>query len=289
MAAWPNDYYEKVVKDVEKYNGIRKIVKTNFIERWATKYSAPEHLHPNPEDEFSIESIGPNMEIVSNYVQEVKFLQSHPPMDIYEDPLIVQKMEPDGYMLLNGHHRWFAALRMNAKKVHIRIVNMINENDVHRMTSDTENTKLVTFDFDEVLIAPDDNNQAPLVFSFFKEKYNERLRIGAPEVIKAFQSKGYDVCVYTAGYFDEEDFKNFFSMYKIEVKIIVNGLNEKRGNAAGKADNLKELLKNKYKQIVHVDNETIYDVDHVTHNYEMYELNPELTWADGITDKLSNL
>lgn len=287
MPAWPSDYIENVLKDVEKYNGIRKVVKAGFIERCAVKYCAPEHLHPNPEDEFSIETVGPNMEIVSKYVEEVKFLQCYPSMDIYKEPMIVQKMEPDGYILLNGHHRWFAALRMHAKKVHIHIVNMINESDINRMISNTTNTKLVTFDFDEVLTTSDENSQAPFAVDFFKKKYKERLRVGAPEVIKAFQDKGYDVCVYTSGYFSEDDFKDFLSMYEIEAKIVVNGLNEKRGKAAGEAESLKNLLKAKYKRIVHVDNETIYDVDHTTNNYEIYDLNPDLSWKDGIIDKLS--
>ena len=289
MPAWPNDYIENVINDVEKYNGVRKIVKAGFIERCAIKYCAPERLHPNPDDEFSIETIGPNMEIIGNYVQEVKFLQGHPSLDIYADPLIVQKMEPDGYILLNGHHRWFAALRMHVKKLHIHIVNMINENDIHRMTSGTTNTKLVTFDFDEVLIASGENSQAPLSSKLFKKKYSERLRSGAPEVIKAFQGKGYDVCVYTSGYWSEDDFNDFFSMYDIKLTIIVNGLNEKRGKSVGNADSLKELLKSKYKHIVHVDNQAIYDVDHTTHDYEIYDLNPDLSWEDGIMDKLSNM
>ncbi|MBP3241914.1 MAG: ParB N-terminal domain-containing protein [Oribacterium sp.] len=33
------------------------------------------------------------------------------------DPIIVEKMYPDGYMILNGHHRWAAATRLGLKKV----------------------------------------------------------------------------------------------------------------------------------------------------------------------------
>lgn len=289
MGIWPDDYVEKVLKDVEKYNGVRKIVKAGLIERCAVKYCAPEKLHPNPEDEFSQENIGPNMEIVGNYADDIKFLQCHPSMDIFEEPMEVQKMEPDGYLLLNGHHRWFAALRMNVNKVHIHIVNIVNSADVNRMIDSTTNSKLVTFDFDEVLLSADESNQAPLLYKFFRNKYKERLRSGAPEVIRAFQNKGYDVCVYTSGYLSEDDFKDFFSMYEIEVNIVVNGLNDKRGNATGKAESLKELLKNKYKHIVHVDSESIYDVDHVTKNYEMYEIDADNSWEEGTVKILNTL
>jgi len=118
MAVWPNDYIEKVLNDVEKYNGIRKTKKAGLIERCMIKSCNPAHLHPNPNDEFSHSDIGPNFGIVGKYADTVRFSMDHD-LIIFDEPLTVQKMEPDGYLLLNGHHRWFAALRMGVKKVHI--------------------------------------------------------------------------------------------------------------------------------------------------------------------------
>lgn len=288
MPAWPSDYIEKVVEDVEKYNGIRKVIKAGLIERCMTRFCAPEKLHPNPADEFSQAEIGPNLEIVGEYVTQIKFLEAHR-MDVFDDPVIVEKMEPDGYLLLNGHHRWFAALRMNVKKLHVKIVNIITDIDLGRMIGASANDKLVTFDFDEVLLTIDENNMATLSSTIFSKKIKERLRTGAPEVIRAFQNKGYDICVYTSGYFTEEDFNDFFSMYDLKADVIVNGVNEKR-KAAGSADRIKQLLKENYKRIVHVDNESVYDVDHVTKEFETYEIKDfDLSWDEGVKDIIDKL
>ena len=288
MPAWPSDYIEKVVEDVEKYNGIRKVIKAGLIERCMTRFCAPEKLHPNPADEFSQAEVGPNLEIVGEYVTQIKFLEAHR-MDVFDDPVIVEKMEPDGYLLLNGHHRWFAALRMNVKKLHVKIVNIITDIDLGRMIGASANDKLVTFDFDEVLLTIDENNMATLSSTIFSKKIKERLRTGAPEVIRAFQNKGYDICVYTSGYFTEEDFNDFFSMYDLKADVIVNGVNEKR-KAAGSADRIKQLLKENYKRIVHVDNESVYDVDHVTKEFETYEIKDfDLSWDEGVKDIIDKL
>lgn len=288
MPAWPSDYIEKVVEDVEKYNGIRKVIKAGLIERCMTRFCAPEKLHPNPADEFSRAEIGPNLEIVGEYVTQIKFLEAHR-MDVFDDPVIVEKMEPDGYLLLNGHHRWFAALRMNVKKLHVKIVNIITDIDLGRMIGASANDKLVTFDFDEVLLTIDENNMATLSSTIFSKKIKERLRTGAPEVIRVFQNKGYDICVYTSGYFTEEDFNDFFSMYDLKADVIVNGVNEKR-KAAGSADRIKQLLKENYKRIVHVDNESVYDVDHVTKEFETYEIKDfDLSWDEGVKDIIDKL
>lgn len=273
MPIWPVDYVENVLKDVEKYNGVRKVIKAGLLERCFVKHSHPSKLHPNPEDEFSKKEIGPNMGIIGQYVDQIK-LDEGRELPIFEEPVIVQKMLPDGYLLLNGHHRWFAALRMGVKKLTIQIVNLVNEDDLKRMIDATDNEKLVSFDLDEVLMSADENNQAQIRDGLFSKKIKERLRMGAPEVIKMFQNQGYDVCVYSAGYFSEEDINDFFSMYEIKVNIILNGFNEKRKNNNAKGTKgIKELIDNKYKKLVHIDNESVLYTDHVTKEYKQYEIN----------------
>lgn len=281
MAIWPEDYIEKVLKDVEKYNGVRKVVRAGLIERCAIKNCAPERIHPNPIDEFSQPDIGPNLGIVGDYVKLINYNESQE-LPIFKEPLIVQKMEPDGYLLLNGHHRWFAALRMRVKKIHIQIINLITENDLSRMINKTEKTKLASFDFDEVLLSADENDQAPIRDSLFSKKIKERLRVGAPEVIKAFSENGYDICVYTSSYLTEEDFEDFFSMYELKVDVVVNGINEKRNNTAGNTQNLKEMIRDKYKHIAHVDNESVICTNHITKDYEIHEIADAKTWEEGI-------
>lgn len=287
MPNWPDDYIKNVIDDVKKYDGVRKVVKAGLIERCMVRHCSPTILHPNPDDEFSQENIGPNLGIVSDYIEIVKYNQALS-LPIFKEPLIIQKMEPDGYQLLNGHHRWFATMRMGVKKVHVKIVNLVSAHDLSRMIQDTNNTKLVTFDFDEVLLSSDVNNQAELRDTLFSRKIKERLRAGAPEVIKAFQNQGYDVCVYSSSYMSEDDFTDFFSMYEININVVVNGLNEKRKNTDSSSNRIKELLRDKYTQIAHVDNESVVLSHHSIKDYDMYAITPdEKSWADGIIEILN--
>lgn len=286
MPAWPIDYVECVLNDVEKYNNVRQTIKAGIRERFFLKYVDPKKLHPNPSDEFSQAEVGPNLGIVSDYVGQIRFNQQHD-IDIFEEPVIAQKMLPDGYLLLNGHHRWFAALRMGINKLHVKIVNVVGEEDVKRMLDSTNNDMLVSFDFDEVLTSLDTNNQAAVINKLFEHKFDERLRIGAPEVISMLQSKGYDVCIYTAGYLSEEEINDFFAMYDVTVNIILNGFNDKRKNnhAAG-TKGIKDLAENKYKKIVHIDNESISIVNHETKELESYDIDGD--WKTGIEKILAS-
>lgn len=282
MPIWPNDYIEKVLKDVEKYDKVRKPVKAGLIERCITKYCSPKQLHPNPADEFSQNDVGPNFGIVGKYVDEIKYNESLS-LPIFKEPIIVQKMEPEGYLLINGHHRWFAAMRMGTKKIHVKVVNLVSEDDVERMIAGTVNDKLASFDLDEVLLTGDAANQAELRDSLFSRKYKERLRKGVPEVIKFLQERGYDVAIYTAGYFSEDDINDFFSMYDIKVNIIINGFNEKRrNNNANGTGKLKTLIEEKYKKLVHIDNAAVLCTNRETKEFEDFEIDAAKNWEDEI-------
>lgn len=289
MPVWPNDYIENVVDDIAKNSKNRKPVKAGLIERCAVRHCSPTSIHPNPNDEFSQPDIGPNLQIVGGYVKEIQY-DLNLCLPIFEEPLIVQKLEHDGYLLINGHHRWFAALRMKIDKIRIKIVNLIGETDLHRMVKDTQNSRLASFDFDEILLSTNENDFAPIVDPLFSRKIKERLRAGAPEVIRAFQNAGYDICVYSSYYFTEEDFEDFFSMYDLKVNIVVNGINEKRKNTSGDSTQLQDILRNKYKKIAHVDNDSIICTDTVAKNYESYEISDNTkNWQDGITGILETI
>jgi len=287
MSKCPEDYVEYVLKDVEKYKGIRKVKKTGFIERCTKKHCHPSILHPNPDDEFSMDSIGPNMNIVGDYVKAVKNLLERDE-DVFEEPVLVEKMEPDGYMLLNGHHRWYAALRMGVSKLHIQIVNMIHEEDICEMINKSRNSKRVAFDLDEVLYTEDEKNQEALVELILAKRIKERLRCGAPAVIRMLQASGYDVWVYTSGYESKEYITSMFSMYEIEIEGIVNGLNEKRKSNKAEIARVRKLMSEKYNRSIHIDNESVTLIDTEDKSYEQFDIDRNLGWSDGIIKILND-
>lgn len=113
---------DKVREDLALYDGKRELVKAGFFERHFVKSAPPSSLHVNPDDEFCDPNIGPNNEILQKYSSEIRKRQGlH--QKIFDSPIEVAKMKPEGYMILNGHHRWLAAVKKDLKKVPIEIVN----------------------------------------------------------------------------------------------------------------------------------------------------------------------
>ena len=98
-------------------------VKAGVLHRLLTKKARCDRLHPNPEDEFCRPDVGPNYKIISSY-QEM-YLQQIKNAQYYYDgePVIVERLFPDGYRIINGHHRWAAAVQMGIPKIHAAIVN----------------------------------------------------------------------------------------------------------------------------------------------------------------------
>lgn len=287
MSKWPEDYVEYVLNDVEKYNPVRKVIKAGLIERYAVRHCETDKIHPNPRDEFSMDDVGPNLEIVGNYAADVRFLLAHS-MEVFSEPLIVQKMEPDGYMLLNGHHRWFACLRMKVKKVHIQIVNLVSEEDLNRMIAGSDNHMRVVFDLDEVLLTSDEDMQDAIKDNLFSRRIKERLRLGASDLLKKLQEMGYDIWIYSAGYYSEEYITDFFSMYEITVDGIINGFNEKRRTDSEEALRIRKKMEEKYRRALHIDNESVLCTNTVSKEFEQYEIkNSGPEWAESISQIVS--
>jgi hypothetical protein len=101
MAGSKSLFDEYLAQEVENSKGVRFPVKTGILSRLLIREARCDDLHPNPEDEFCDPNIGPNYEIIGKYAEKIVRSGS-----FGGDPLIVQKVNPDGYMLLTMH-RWF--------------------------------------------------------------------------------------------------------------------------------------------------------------------------------------
>ena len=111
MAGSKSLFDEYLAQEVENSKGVRFPVKTGILSRLLIREARCDDLHPNPEDEFCSPQIGPNYKIISAYQQQyvdaLKMSQHY-----YEgEPIIVERTHPEGYRIINGHHRWAAALR----------------------------------------------------------------------------------------------------------------------------------------------------------------------------------
>ena len=117
-----SSFFPYVLEDLEQYGKKANVVKAGFLEKKFKRTAAPEELHANPDDEFSKAAVGPNDRIIMEYVKMIPQLRRFDE-PIYPEPVYVSKLESGGYRILNGHHRWAAALKCGLEKLRIRILN----------------------------------------------------------------------------------------------------------------------------------------------------------------------
>lgn len=283
MSQYPSDYTENVLNKIKNHKEDYKTIKASFFERYMKKKCSPKKMYPNPEDEFSHENIGPSFEIIENYETEARHLQSYS-MPIFSERIIVEKLVNGSFLIINGHHRWFAALRAGIKAVNIKIVNLVHAEDVERMLERSHNTKSVSFDFDEVILCSEKDNQATVKDTVIMKHIPERLRKGAPNIIHQLQEKGVDVWVYTSKYYSEEYINRFFSMYDLKIDGVINGFNDKRKGCNSDLKQAKEQFNNKYNISLHIDLLSVLYVNRLTKEYENYDIDSGKSWSVEITD-----
>lgn len=269
---------QEVFDEVAGYRDSCKPVKAGHLERMFRKELSPLVMHPNPDDEFSVPEIGPNMEIIGRYKDIIR--NSPPVMGIqFEEPVIVEKMLPKGYMLINGHHRWAAAKQMGLEKINARVVNLIHKSDLNRMSELCRGEKLVSFDLDEVVFAADPS-EAEKPLSFFKRRhYTERIRRGVPEVFAAFKEKGFDVWVYTSGYRSEEYLRTLFKAYKAEPDGMINGFGERKSK---RQKEIIHSLFDSYKESVHVDLAGVVVSHPGSSDFTQTDIDKNSDWAEQV-------
>ena len=120
MAYVTSSFFSYVEDDLKGLPERGRPVKVNALSRLRILKVSPGMLHANPEDEFCNPEIGPNDAIISNYAQIARRTREGA---IYDEPIIVNKLERDGYLILNGHHRWAGAIMSHMPKVRIQVTN----------------------------------------------------------------------------------------------------------------------------------------------------------------------
>ena len=281
--------------ELQRYKGVAVPVRASGLRRLLARKLPIRKLHPNPDDEFCLAGIGPNYGIISEYMQMYRHYQSEGVHTVetntyvslverdVKEPLIVEKIRPSGYMILNGHHRWAAAYRLGMKRVRTKVVNLTHEADVRRYLSKSTHQRRVAFDLDEVVFNAKRGETAekrlPLPLSL---RYTEPLRLGIPALFRFLDKKGYDVWVYTARYESDEHVRHFFLAYHAPVTGVITGVNRK---AAGDREKMEQSLKSQYTETVHIDGDTVLRVFADTGCFEEYTCSGEASsWSREMMD-----
>lgn len=278
------DLTKYVADDIAKYSGISMPVKAGLLQRLLIKKLPCKKLHMNPDDEFTHPEVGPSFRVISEYTQ--KFVHNYEVTGNYffqQEPLIVEKLYPDGYRILNGHHRWAAAFKLKKKKINVNIVNMTHEAEIKEIIRNSKHDKRVTMDLDEIVFFDEKNtthDKAEKALGFpFNRFYKERLRLGIPALFRILERNGYDIWVFSAKYYSNDYIKALFHKYHVNVTGIVTGTEKRKDKGKGNYDN---LLKEKYKKTLHIDNDLVLQIDTATGNFHEHNIDSSSGWSKAV-------
>ncbi|MCF0134118.1 MAG: ParB N-terminal domain-containing protein [Blautia sp.] len=274
MSVFNENYQKLVLDDLKNYKDLSQAIPASMPERLLIRELPISRLHPNPEDEFSMPSIGPNYEIVENYARQFRN-RKVVGNDLFKDPLIVEKMSTGGYMILNGHHRWFAAHIVKLKKMPVQIANVVPKEEIISKITASPNSMCVSFDLDEVLLTDGKRVPAedePLPVRLLQKK---TLRKNCCALVRALQKAGFDVWIYTDSHHSEKYIRALFGHHHAKVSGIINCI--KKNNYYNE---IRDLFRTKYKYSLHIDNEGIIWVNTETKEYDIIEIQDQKEgWA----------
>lgn len=264
---------EYIQNDLDKQKGISIPVRAGLPERLLVRSVSCKNLHANADDEFAAESVGPSERIIGEYV--AKFSDAIK-LNIYpfDEPLTVEKLRPHGYLILNGHHRWVAAMRCGIKKVPVRIINCATESDIKTLLENSKHDKRAAIDLDEVVFGSSDYPYIEKKAFMFplSLRFKQRVRLGIPALFYYLVKHGYDIWVYAADYYSIDDIQKFFKAYSVHVDGIITGIEKHRQNMNEKSLKMKELIANKYRLTLHIDNNSVLETNRDTDSFEEHAI-----------------
>ena len=279
MAGVRSDLEIFIADQIKKYKGISLPLKAGMLERMVTKTLPVEYLHPNPADEFCLPQIGPSFRIIGEYEKKIQRSLIYDDLDPFGEPIMVEKMSPDGYLILNGHHRWAAAWRCGLKLVPVKIVNLTQDTDIRKVIENSKHDKRVTLDLDEVIFGCTDESLLAKKLPFpHRHFYKERLRQGIPASLRFLTLKGYDIWVYTSYYYSYDYLKHLFGLYHIHVDGVITGTKRKleaNDENKRKREEIQKLFRENYRETITFDNKGIVRSYTADKAFEQYDLNCE--------------
>ena len=291
--------FEKFLEEeVEKVRGVSYPVKPLLLTRLLVRKAPLSKLHPNPDDEFCDPAIGPNYKIISQY--EKMFREYGPGNTSVSysqksagEPLEVLKIRPDGYQILNGHHRWAAAWRTGIRRMNIHILNLTTKSDIENMLKASRNDRRVTLDLDETVFCalPGEENgfEKPLP-SLFRKACSQQIRRGIPALLHYLALHGYDIWVYTSQYLSLEHLRFLFIYYHCPVTGLVTGTARKFPAGFDLRKSIESMVKKRYRSTVHIDNDMLLKT--FTDSKEFREVPISRSsgpWAQAVIDAFEKL
>ena len=134
----------------------------------------------------------------------------------------------------------------------------------------------VSFDLDEVLfVSPKTHKTEPPLPFPLSRIFRERLRLGAPELIRSLQASGYQVWIYTSSFRSERYIRRLFRLYGAKLDGIVNAERHLREVQGNRRERLPQKLPSRYRISLHVDDETVIASWGREYGFHTYLLNAQ--------------
>ena len=208
-----------------------------------------------------------------------------------KEPVMVEKTRPDGYMILNGHHRWAAAYRVGLRKLKIKIVDLTTQRDIRKMLENATSDKRVTLDLDEVVFRPATDPYLEQSLRFpLNRIYKERIRRGIIALFHLLNEKGYDIWVYSAQYYSLNYLVYFFRHYHVHVTGIVTGTARKTAGAEEEKKETEKMMEGRYRTTLHIDNNMVLQTHRDSREFEEYRLSGSAEgWSREVIDVIGKM
>ena len=275
MGASRTELDDYIAGQIKKYKGVCIPKKAGMLERMLLKKLPCDRLHPNPADEFCIPEVGPSYRIIGEYEEKIRKAQQYD-MDTFEEPILIEKMSPDGYLILNGHHRWAAALRCGVKRIPVKIINLTQETDIRKVLQNSKHDKRVSLDLDEVVFGSADESLLMKPLSFPRGLfYKERIRIGIPSIFHYLAMHGYDIWLYTENYYSYDYLKHLLHIYGVHADGVITGTKRKMTSTAenkAKIEKIKNMFREGYSETLTIDSKGILRTFTTGRDFEQHEL-----------------
>ncbi|MCR5790381.1 MAG: HAD family hydrolase [Lachnospiraceae bacterium] len=145
----------------------------------------------------------------------------------------------------------------------------------------------VSFDLDEVLfVSPDTHRTEPPLPFPLNRIFKERLRFGAPGLINALRSLGYEVWIYTSSFRSERYIRMLFFFYGVRFDGIVNGDRHLAEVQKGHSETLPQKVPSHYGISLHVDDESVICSYGRQYGFEAFQLDaPDEEWMEKVLER----
>lgn len=146
----------------------------------------------------------------------------------------------------------------------------------------------VSFDLDEVLfVNPNTHKTEPDLTFPFNKIFKERLRFGAPDLIRKLQEQGFDVWIYTSSFRSERYIRTLFRMYHVKLNGVVNGTRHLKEVQGKRKEILPQKMPTKYRISLHIDDESVIVTAGKAYGFNVYQLNAQDdSWEEKILERV---